>query len=149
MDATTQAGDMGKDYYAILGVDRMASAADIKAAYRKQALKWHPDRNSDQKTLAEEKFKEVSEAYEVLSDEKRKDLYDRYGDEGLKAGGPPGGSAFHSSFRFSPPDDIFARFFGVPLLRLCRLSVCVLTSILRAKCHERKQHILFCRRRWL
>jgi len=105
--------DTGKDFYGILGVERTASAADIKAAYRKQALRWHPDRNVDQKQVAEEKFKEVSEAYEVLGDEKKKDLYDRYGEAGVKAGGPPGGSA--SSFKFhgySRPEDLFARSFG-------------------------------------
>jgi DnaJ-class molecular chaperone len=118
---------MGKDYYAILGIARTASAADIKAAYRKQALKWHPDRNAEQKQLAEEKFKEVSEAYEVLSDEKKKDLYDRFGEEGVKAGGAPGGggaSSAHSfnSFRFSRPEDIFSQFFGAhssPVMSCC------------------------------
>lgn len=71
---------MGKDYYKILGVDRNATDDDLKKAYRKQALKWHPDRNQDKKTVAEEKFKEVNEAYEVLSDSKKKEIYDRFGE---------------------------------------------------------------------
>ena len=64
---------MGKDYYAILGVSRSASADDIKKAYRKMALKYHPDKNSD--PGAEEKFKEIAEAYDVLSDCKYVQLY--------------------------------------------------------------------------
>ena len=59
---------MGKDYYAILGVSRNATDEELKKAYRKLALKWHPDRNKDNKKVAEEKFKDISQAYEVLSD---------------------------------------------------------------------------------
>ena len=73
---------MGKDYYKILGLSRGASEEDIKKAYRKMALKYHPDKN---KTAgAEEKFKEIAEAYEVLSDPKKRGVYDQYGEEGLK-----------------------------------------------------------------
>lgn len=73
---------MGKDYYKILGIAKTAKDDEIKKAYRKMALRYHPDKN---KTIgAEEKFKEVAEAYEVLSDKKKRDIYDRYGEEGLK-----------------------------------------------------------------
>lgn len=72
--------NMGKDYYAILEIKRDASEDDIKKAYRKQALRYHPDKNKS--PGAEEKFKEIAEAYDVLSDPKKKDVYDRYGEEG-------------------------------------------------------------------
>merc|ERR1711874_358461 len=75
---------MGKDYYRILGVARGASEDEIKKAYRKLALKYHPDKN--QTAGAEEKFKEIGEAYDVLSDTKKKQIYDQYGEEGLKGG---------------------------------------------------------------
>lgn len=74
---------MGKDYYKILGLSsRVASEDDIKKAYRKMALKYHPDKNKS--SGAEEKFKEIAEAYEVLSDKKKREIYDQYGEEGLK-----------------------------------------------------------------
>src|SRR5690554_3613643 len=66
------------DYYALLDIDRSASAGDIKAAYRRLALKYHPDRNPGDKA-AEEKFKEINEAYAVLSDDEKRARYDRYG----------------------------------------------------------------------
>merc|ERR1712012_923857 len=75
---------MGKDYFTILGVSRGASDDEIKKAYRKLALKYHPDKN--QSPGAEERFKEIGEAYDVLSDVKKKQIYDQYGEEGLKGG---------------------------------------------------------------
>lgn len=87
-----------RDYYEVLGVDRSISEAELKKAFRKLALKYHPDRNSED-PHAEEKFKEVSEAYEVLSDHKRREVYDAYGHRGLE------GSGFHG---FSDMDDIFS-----------------------------------------
>jgi molecular chaperone DnaJ len=90
------------DYYAALGVSRTASADDVKKAYRKLALKWHPDKNPDD-AEAEQRFKGVAEAYEVLSDPARRQLYDRYGKEGLKARGYSGSS-------FSNAEDIFSQF---------------------------------------
>lgn len=71
---------MGKDYYKTLGIAKGATDDDIKKAYRKQALKWHPDKNKS--AVAEEKFKELAEAYEVLSDPKKREIYDQYGEEG-------------------------------------------------------------------
>ena len=73
---------MGKDYYKILGIAKGASEDDVRKAYRKMALKFHPDKNKS--AGAEEKFKEIAEAYEVLSDKKKRDVYDKYGEEGLK-----------------------------------------------------------------
>lgn len=103
------------DYYEVLGVQRHASAEDIKKAYRKLALKWHPDKNPENKEEAERKFKQVAEAYEVLSDAKKRDIYDKYGKEGLNGGGG-GGSHFDGPFEFGftfrNPEDVFRDFFG-------------------------------------
>jgi DnaJ-class molecular chaperone len=71
---------MGLDYYRILGVDKGASADDVKKAYRNQARKWHPDKHPNNKDYAEEKFKEIAEAYDVLSDEQKRQIYDVYGE---------------------------------------------------------------------
>jgi len=95
---------MGKDYYKILGVSKTADADTLKKAYRKLALRYHPDKNKE--AGAEEKFKEISEAYEVLSDTDKRTIYDQYGEEGLKGGMPGGNSGFganpdgFSSFNF-------------------------------------------------
>jgi molecular chaperone DnaJ len=72
-----------QDYYELLGIDRKAATDEIRSAYRKLALKYHPDRNPDNKE-AEAKFKAISEAYDVLSDERKRQLYDQYGHEGLR-----------------------------------------------------------------
>src|SRR3989344_6009633 len=79
---------MAKDYYQILGVSKNASAADIKKAYRKLALEYHPDRNKSKE--AETKFKEVNKAYEVLSNPKKKETYDQFGEAACEQGGPGG-----------------------------------------------------------
>jgi len=87
-----------EDYYQILDITKSATTEEIKKAYRKQALKYHPDKNPGDKS-AEDRFKKVSEAYEVLSDDNKKHLYDQYGEEGLKGasmGGGMGGSGFSS-----------------------------------------------------
>ncbi|XP_055990816.1 dnaJ homolog subfamily B member 6 [Sorex fumeus] len=103
------------DYYEVLGVQRHASAEDIKKAYRKLALKWHPDKNPENKEEAERKFKQVAEAYEVLSDAKKRDIYDKYGKEGLNSGGGGGSHfdrPFEYGFTFRNPEDVFREFFG-------------------------------------
>jgi len=97
-----------KDYYDALGVARSASADDMKKAYRTLAMKYHPDRNKDDG--AEEKFKEITEAYEVLSDEGKRDTYDRFGHAGVQ-GGFGGGQGF-DGFGFGGLGDIFETFFG-------------------------------------
>lgn len=102
------------DYYDILEVPRSATDQDIKKAYRKLALKWHPDKNPDNKEQAEEKFKLISEAYDVLSDKQKRDVYDRYGKEGLTGaggGGPSAGGFPGFNFHFRDPDEIFRDFF--------------------------------------
>ena len=78
-----------RDYYAVLGVDRNANDDQLKKAYRKMAVKWHPDKNQDNTEKAEAMFKEVGEAYDVLSDSNKRALYDKYGEAGLKGGPPP------------------------------------------------------------
>jgi len=98
---------MGKDYYAVLGVSRNADDAELKKAYRKLALKWHPDRNADNKEEAEAKFKEISEAYEVLSDKQKREIYDQFGEEGLKSGIPGGAGGAGGDFGFGPGVRIF------------------------------------------
>lgn len=95
-----------RDYYEVLGIQRSASAEEIKKAYRKMALKYHPDRNAGD-AEAEEKFKEVNEAYQVLSDEEKKGLYDRYGHEALEGQGFRPAEDIFSQFQ-----DMFADFFG-------------------------------------
>ncbi len=85
------------DYYEVLELSRGASQDEIKKAYRKSALKYHPDRNPGDKQ-AEKKFKEISEAYEVLSDEKKKQIYDQYGADALKGGGMGGHGGGHAGF---------------------------------------------------
>src|ERR1700722_14883463 len=79
------------DYYEVLGLARNAGQDEIKKAYRKSALKYHPDRNPGDKE-AEKKFKEISEAYEVLSDEKKRQIYDQYGADALRGAAGAGGS---------------------------------------------------------
>ncbi len=98
-----------RDYYEVLGVDKGASADQIKSAYRKQAVKYHPDKNKGDKD-AEEKFKEASEAYHVLSNSDRKQNYDNFGHAAFENGGGRGGFGnFDFSNHFS---DIFEDFFG-------------------------------------
>lgn len=120
------------DYYDILGVTKSASADEIKKAYRKQALEWHPDRHKDDKEAAEKRFKEINEAYQVLSDPQKRSSYDQFGSAGPQGfggfggqggfqqsgpftytwtSGSGGGSPFGSG-DFGDPFDIFESFFG-------------------------------------
>lgn len=101
-----------QDYYKILGVSKNANDKEIKSAYRQLSKKWHPDKNPNDEN-AHQKFIEVGEAYEVLSDPEKRQIFDRYGAEGLKNnnggggnGGHPGGNMFHDPF------DIFEQMFG-------------------------------------
>lgn len=98
-----------RDYYEVLGIGRNAPDDDIKAAYRKLALKYHPDRNPDNKE-AEDKFKEAAEAYEVLRDAKKRNIYDQFGHQGLEGSGFSGFGGFEDIF--SSFGDIFEDFFG-------------------------------------
>ncbi len=95
-----------EDYYTLLGVGRDADGADIKRAYRKLAMKYHPDRNPGDKA-AEKKFKDISEAYEVLRDDEKRAAFDRYGHAAFEQGGPGGQGGFASGFA-----DIFDEMFG-------------------------------------
>jgi len=127
------------DYYDILGVSKSASSDEIKKAYRKQALEWHPDRHKDDKEAAERRFKEINEAYQVLSDSQKRSAYNQFGHDAFSPGGMPGGFPGGSPFgrqqtgRYGPftysytttggqnpfgdfdfgnPFDIFEQFFG-------------------------------------
>ncbi len=98
-----------KDYYEVLGVQRNASEAELKKAYRRLAIKYHPDRNPDDKS-AEEKFKEAKEAYEILGNPQKRAAYDQFGHAGVDPSAAGGGGGFHSGgFSFS---DIFEDVFG-------------------------------------
>ncbi|GER55954.1 potyviral capsid protein interacting protein 1 [Striga asiatica] len=114
---------MGVDYYNILRVSRNATEEDVKKSYKRLAMKWHPDKNAVNAAEAEAKFKQISEAYDVLGHPDKRQIYDLYGEEGLKSGmyPPPGskdrdfgGGGGGRGFRFSPRDaeDIFEEFFG-------------------------------------
>jgi len=98
-----------RDYYEVLDVTRTAAVDEIKSAYRKAALKWHPDRNPENKAEAEVKFRECTEAYSVLSDAQKRQIYDTYGHAGLSSAGA--GQGFDSTV-FQDFHDIFGDFFG-------------------------------------
>ncbi|XP_062861433.1 dnaJ homolog subfamily B member 2 isoform X2 [Trichomycterus rosablanca] len=104
------------DYYDVLGVPRGASQDEIKKAYRKLALQWHPDKNPDNKEEAERKFKEIAEAYEVLSDRSKREAYDTYGKSRIPNSGSGGGSFSDDfpgfTFTFRSPEEVFREFFG-------------------------------------
>src|SRR5437764_6998860 len=97
-----------RDYYEVLGVAREANVDDIKRAYRQLARKYHPDVNKE--AGAEDRFKELSEAYEVLSDERKRQVYDQFGHAGMQAGA--GGGGGFEGFPFGDIGDLFESFFG-------------------------------------
>jgi len=99
-----------RDYYEVLGVDKNASAEDIKKAYRKKAIQYHPDKNPGDKE-AEEKFKEAAEAYDVLSDPQKRQRYDQFGHAGV-GGASQGAGGFSMDDIFSQFGDIFGGHFG-------------------------------------
>jgi len=121
---------MAEDYYKTLGIEKGADAAEIKKAYRKMAMKYHPDQNKDDKE-AEAKFKEVNAAYDVLKDEQKRAAYDQFGDAafdgsmggggGQRGGNPFGGGGFGGA-NFS---DIFEDMFGVAAVKVKLLKTLV------------------------
>lgn len=100
---------MKEDYYEILGISRTASETEIKSAFRRQAMKYHPDRNPGNKQ-AEEQFKKINEAFSVLSDPQKKQMYDQYGHDGVNAGA--GGFNGFNASGFADVGDIFGSVFG-------------------------------------
>lgn len=101
-----------KDYYEILGVTRNASEDDIKKAYRKLAMKYHPDRNPNNTKISEEKFKEINEAKEVLLDKNKRNLYDNYGHAGVNQANQGRGGFNQGNFNTEDINSIFDEFFG-------------------------------------
>ncbi|TKW10041.1 hypothetical protein SEVIR_6G099600v4 [Setaria viridis] len=104
-----------RDYYEILNVDRGATDDDLRRAYRRLAMRWHPDKNPAGKADAEARFKEITEAYNVLSDADKRAVYDEYGEEGLRREVPQAGGGGN--------DDIFAEFFGSTPFTYCNTAV--------------------------
>ena len=136
------------DYYDILGVSKGAPADEVKKAYRKQALEWHPDKHKDNKEAAEKRFKEINEAYQILSDVEKRRAYDQFGHAAFSPGGMPGGFGAaggpfaqtgrqgpftytytttdggpFAGFDFGDPFEIFEQFFGgaTPFRRAARV----------------------------
>ena len=119
-----------RDYYEVLGVEKTATDEELKKAYRRLAKKYHPDANPDNKKEAEAKFKEVSEAYEVLSDKQKRQMYDQFGFDGPQGFGGQNGGGYYSygsgfdgfsgfsgfeDFGFGSFGDIFSAAFGAVL----------------------------------
>ncbi|MBI5000837.1 MAG: molecular chaperone DnaJ [Euryarchaeota archaeon] len=100
-----------RDYYDVLGVQKSASADDIKSAYRKLVKKYHPDLNKEDPKAAEEKFKELSEAYEVLADPQKKERYDKFGHAGVSQNFSPGGFTMDDFTHYGDIEDIFGGLF--------------------------------------
>ena len=103
---------MPRDYYEVLGVEKTATPEEIKKAYRTLAKKYHPDVSTEPKEVAEAKFKEISEAYEVLSDQEKRNLYDQYGFDGVKQQFGEGGFTWDNFTRADDISDIFGDIFG-------------------------------------
>ena len=101
---------MSKNYYYILGISKNATQDQIKKQYRKQAVKWHPDKNKSPE--AENKFKNIAEAYDVLSDEKKKHMYDLYGSDAPSPKYTDNTYVYRSTNFSNNPHDIFSKVFG-------------------------------------
>lgn len=101
-----------KDYYQVLGVDKNATPDQIKKAYRKLAMKWHPDKNPNNKEAAEQKFKEIGEAYSVLSDEQKRKNYDQFGSAKPQQAGFENSGNFQNQFSSEEAQRIFQQFFS-------------------------------------
>ena len=101
------------DYYKVLGVSKSATDLEIKKAYRKAALKWHPDKNPDNKEAASKKFKLIGEAYQILSNDQERAAYDKYGKAGVGAGGGGGmgGGRHYTEFGNAEAEELFRMFF--------------------------------------
>ena len=109
------------DYYKILGISKDASEADIKKAYRKAALKYHPDKNTNNKEEAEKKFKMVGEAYQILSNPDERAAYDKYGKAGVNGGGGSagaGGMRHYKEFSSTEADDYLDNFLQVVIWQI-------------------------------
>lgn len=109
------------NFYKILNVPKSATLSEIKKAYRKLALKWHPDKNPENPQEASRRFREISEAYEVLSDSKKRKMYDRYGVDANARAGPSMSDDFFDfggfgHFNFRDPEDVFREFFGCDIM---------------------------------
>ena len=111
------------DYYKVLGVDRQCDEAALKKAYRRAAVKWHPDKWSSksqaEQKAAEENFKRVAEAYDALSDPQKRAAYDRYGKDGSRSVDQGGSGAPHVD-----PEELFRQFFGAPWARAWPSGAC-------------------------
>jgi hypothetical protein len=109
---------MARDHYAVLGIERTASEEEVKKAYKKAALQWHPDKNINNKDVAEKRFKEITAAYTVLGSADSRSHYDRYGDDEPRRGGGGGGGRSQHGAGMQPedltPEDVFNMFFGIP-----------------------------------
>src|SRR6266702_5518348 len=106
-----EAGMSKRCYYEVLEVERGANDADVKTAFRKLAMKWHPDRNPGD-TSSEQRFKEINEAYEILKDADKRAAYDRFGHAAFEQGGPGGPGGFSADFG-SAFSDLFEGIFGM------------------------------------
>ncbi len=136
-----------KDYYETLGVKKESSQEEIKAAYRNMAKKWHPDRNPDNKTIAEEKFKDVGEAYETLSDENKRKQYDNPNTRGF--GGFPGGFNVDINDIFNNMnEDMFSNFRTQKIQRgrdiLARVRITIKEAILGIEKEIELEHDVKC-----
>ena len=135
---------MKRDYYEVLGVSRGCDEDELKRAYRKLALKYHPDKNPDTRADAEERFKEVNQAYQILSDPQRREQYDRFGHAAFEQGGGPGGFDFAGGFD-DIIGDLFGDFFGTGRGRGGRSRRSRRNSALRTCCRWARRR---CRTRW-